>query len=370
MNAETLAPRSTANERGMPGRRSRFAPADSAVEGCASRHRASILNIMEKPTDPAHAEQYRRIAFADMESGVTAGLWYVPVAGFSWHDDVRPLVQDGELDYDNPRDPGPWLVPSGDEARGYPPLRRAGLLEAFDTASNAPDADRILRFAEVYGHLGIPETLIPVKPTGNGGRALVGGRTTWGESVGMWRGELLAWRDLRLLARAVYVLGHPDSSTSHQLGKARLHISQRVRWDSRGGCSYHSRIEYLKFWSQWNERIYHPDDRDAEAVRQHLKGHDNYEAARLHLHRRVNKALEGVVNAAVLPYLDGEIRFFPASLLATLYMRFARELGGRRGSQRECEHCGRVFEARRRDQRFCNRNCQEASAYRRRVARN
>ena len=76
--------------------------------------------------------------------------------------------------------------------------------------------------------------------------------------------------------------------------------------------------------------------------------------------------MRGSVSPAVLPYLGGVIRFFPASLLAAVWLRFAQELAGQAGRERECEKCRMPFRQRRRDQRFCGKNCQEASAYQRR----
>jgi hypothetical protein len=121
-------------------------------------------------------------------------------------------------------------------------------------------------------------------------------------------------------------------------------------------------------WREWNEWIYHPTDADSNGLSRRLSGNNTYEAARYYLHRRVNAQLRGTINAAVLPYLQGAIRFFPDSLVTAAYLRFAQDLAGRLGAQRECEYCRLPFQPTRRDRRFCRKNCQEAFAYHRRVA--
>lgn len=79
--------------------------------------------------------------------------------------------------------------------------------------------------------------------------------------------------------------------------------------------------------------------------------------------------MRGRVGPAVLPFLGGVIRFFPDSLLAAVWVRFAQEVAGATGRERECDNCRMPFLQRRRDQRFCGKNCQEASAHRRRTAK-
>ncbi|HEY5437070.1 MAG TPA: hypothetical protein VIK13_17715, partial [Candidatus Limnocylindrales bacterium] len=66
---------------------------------------------MENPTDWTPSEMPRTRPFDDMESGMLAGLWQVPLAGFQWTDAYKLLGSNGILDLDSePSDPGPWLV--------------------------------------------------------------------------------------------------------------------------------------------------------------------------------------------------------------------------------------------------------------------
>jgi len=158
----------------------------------------------------------------------------------------------------------------------------------------------------------------------------------------------------------------PDSGSTGRVREAEGYLAERIRWSASGVCTYHSRIEAVVVWSEYHQHIHSPEDRDAASVQTHLAGENTLEAARLHVHRRVNAEMRGSVSPAVLPYLDGVMRFFPATLLAAVWLQFAQELAGRAGFERECEYCRLPFRQRRRDQRFCRKNCQEASAYRRR----
>jgi hypothetical protein len=319
------------------------------------------LNPMEKPTDDGG-----QIAFTETTSGMHAGLWMVPIAGFRWAEDYRPFDQITVPESEGTaHDPGPWLIPQGDEARRYPMLRRGGLLDAIDRLSAGPTAEHIQAFADRWGHLGVQVSLVPTRRVPGVG-VVSSGQMTWGESLAAWRTELFAFADLRRLWRAISILSEPDSWGPSQVREAKGLIAERIHWLASGGCSYHSRFEVDGVWSEWHQHIHHPTDVDGTSVASHLGGKNSFEAARLHLHRRVNRQMSGSVSPAVLPYVGGVIRFFPASLISAAWLRFAQELAGAAGRERECEHCRLPFLPRRRDQRFCGRNCQEASAYRRR----
>jgi predicted nucleic acid-binding Zn ribbon protein len=330
----------------------------------------SILNRMEKTTGSAPVPEQRIIRFEETESGMVAGLWHVPVEGFAWRHDLRPWAEDGEiLQFDAPpRDPGPWLVAQGDVVRRYPPMRRKGVLEALDRVAQLETLDAVQKFANGYGAFGAAQNLVPMD-TGVDPPVVTSGTIESGESLGQWRTELMQWRDLRLLWQAIATIGASDSWGPQRLRDAKEHIESRIRWSEAGGCRYHSRVDVDAAWREWNEWIYHPSDQDSAGLGRRLSGNNTHEAARYYLHRRVNGQLRGTMNAAVMPYLGGAIRFFPESLLAAAYLRFAQELAGRLGPQRECEYCGLAFRPTRRDKRFCTKNCQEASAYHRRVAR-
>lgn len=324
---------------------------------------------MEHRTDDSPEARSAQIPFSDTTSGMLAGLWHVPIAGFRWTDEYRPWAVNGPFDPgDEPRDPGPWLIPVGDHARRYAPLRRRGLLEAMDRLALKPTPERIQSFANRWGHLGIPESLAPAQRRADGASVATAGTMEWGESLSSWRTELYSFGDLRQLWRAVSVLGQRDGWGPSRVREAERVIADRVTWSSSGGCLYHSRYEAAGGWREWNEHIFHPSDRDATAVADHLAGQNTNEAARFYLHRRINKEMRGRVSPAVLPFLGGVIRFFPDSLLAAVWVRFAQEVAGAPGRERECESCRMPFLQRRRDQRFCSKNCQEASAYRRRTA--
>jgi hypothetical protein len=245
---------------------------------------------MEKPTESlAESRGNRLIPFGDTESGMLAGLWYVPVDGFEWRPDLRPLSEDGEiLERDaKPRDPGPWLVPQGSDLRRYPPMRRRGLLEGLDRLAARQTPEAILSFADRYGPLGVGDTLVPARLVNDAWVAATGTLTS-GESLGEWRSALLEWRDLRLLWHAVAITGQPDSWGPTRVSQANTHLKSRIRWSADGGCGYHSRTEAGGAWREWHQHIYHPSDFDSASVARHLSGRNTYEAARYYVHRQVN----------------------------------------------------------------------------------
>ena len=88
--------------------------------------------------------------------------------------------------------------------------------------------------------------------------------------------------------------------------------------------------------------------------------------ARAYLTQEVNRRLRGHVHLTLGSFQDSPIRFFPDSLLAAIYLRFALELAGRSARERECEFCHVPFPVGRRDQRFCSKSCRENAGYHRR----
>lgn len=325
---------------------------------------------MEKITVAASPDAPDSVPFSEMESGMLAGLWHVPIAGFGWTDAYRPFGTNGRLEVDSkPSDPGPWLVAQGAEARRYPLLRRSGLITAVERLAEAPTQERILAFADQWGSLGVERHLIPAQRLADGSLTIVAGTMASGESLADWRTRLFAFADLRNLWRAVSLCRNADSWSPGQVREARRYLAERIRWSAGGGCTYHSRFDALGFWSEWHQSIYDPRDLEAASLKTHLDGESTIDAGRLHVYRRVNAEMRGSVSPAVLPHLDGAMRFFPASLIAAVWLQFAQELAGKAGRERECEHCRLPFPQRRRDQRFCGKNCQEASAYMRRRAK-
>lgn len=298
-----------------------------------------------------------------------AGMWQNPIEGFEWRSDLEPLgafFRAGDERHDH--DPGPWLVPIGRTARRYAPLRRAGLLEAIDHLAADPTPEHIRLFANRWGHLGSEESLVPRSATG-GPRTISMDAGHWGQSLNAWHKALMRFGDLRLLWRAVEVLAHEDSWSQQAVRRARAHLRDRIAWSPEGACRYSSRYDAAGAWAEWHEWIYDPLQREADVVAAHLAGQNDYEAARYYVHRKVNAELRGTVSPAVLPYLGGAIRFFPVNLMAAVWLRFAMELAGASGRERECEYCRTPFLQTRRDRRFCGKACQEASAYHRRTAR-
>jgi hypothetical protein len=94
--------------------------------------------------------------------------------------------------------------------------------------------------------------------------------------------------------------------------------------------------------------------------------------ARYFLHSEVNKQLAGHVNPVItLPDSKGAVGlwFVPDTLLASLYVLFALELGGQLQEPRECaaKDCLKVFVPASSKQEYCTSKCRvRADAHRRR----
>lgn len=325
----------------------------------------ATLNTMKKSTEPRLPPE-SPISFVETTAGMAAGFWHCSVDGYRWVEgrSLNSVLGAGEV-----ADPGPWLMANSDVARRYAVLTRPRLLEAMDELSEDPSSERILRFANRWGSLG-EEQLIGVgndKSNEDGG-ALTSGISS-GEPLSVWRAHLLLYGDLRRLWRAVTVITEPERWARRRVRGARELLEGAIRWGDDGACGYDSRYEANGEWMEWHRWIYHPALDSGGSVARHISNRNTVEAARYYVHKQVNEQMRGRVSPSVLPFLDGALRLFPDSLAAAVWLRFAFELAGGVGRQRECEHCRQPFAVRRRDQRFCSKNCQEASAYRRRIDR-
>jgi hypothetical protein len=255
-------------------------------------------------------------------------------------------------------------VDRGRDFRRYPLLRRKGLLRELDAVAKDPTEARILSFASRWGALATGIMLVPRSEAG-----VANGTLVTGQSLTTWRNELMRFGDLRRLWQAVVVLSAPDAFGPLSVRDAERLLAGSIRWTDDGGCLYVSRFEAAGAWSSWHESVYRVGDERAEIVGRYLADRDSLKAARFLVHRDVNRKMRGVISPSVLPFMGSVIRFFPESLLAAAWLLFARELAGSAGSERECEGCRLPFIQGRRDQRFCSKSCQEASAYRRRGGR-
>lgn len=323
---------------------------------------------MEKST-VSSADRGSLITFLDTAEGMAAGFWHYAVGGYRW---VEARALSAVLGSEDRGRLGQWLIAETQSARRYAVLKRPHLLEAMDKLAGAPTQERILSFANRWGALGDDELVVTPFAVRRDYGVVTGGDVTGGvtsgESLTVWQNHLLLYGDLRRLWRAVTIVSEPQDWLSSRVREAKESIESVIWWGDDGSCSYHSRYEAAGVWREWHQPIYDPARDRESTLGRHLANRNALEAARYHVHRQVNTQLRGHVSPSVLPFLDGAIRLFPDSLAAAVWLRFAFELSGGSGRQRECEHCHQPFAVRRRDQRFCGKNCQEASAYRRRIA--
>lgn len=295
-----------------------------------------------------------------------AGLWHRPVLGFEWRDDLRPAIVDGKIQVDDPPEHTWWLVPLGDVARRYPVLSRTNLTRDFADVGHTPTRARILQFANRYGHLG-SSTLLKTrgdKPTPPLLFQLGGEGIEIGERLGFWQTEAqrfwFAWDTWR----SVDTASNAESSTERQLSEARRVLEERFGWNADGGCWYRMDVDGSM---RTAGMITHPRDDGFAEISANIRVGDHVALARYWVMRRVNEELKGHVNATILPFLRAELRLVPDDLRTAIYLRFAMEVSEGIGRLRECDGCSRPFTPRRRDQRFCDRNCRERAGYRRRT---
>jgi hypothetical protein len=311
-----------------------------------------------------------RLSLAETESGMMAGLWQKPTAGFEWRDDLRPLVERGTLQALDPPYRSWWLVPKTNEARRYAVLRRTGLLGDFHRLSMDPSRPAILRFASKYGSLGPGELLVRRREGEAGPVRFTFGddESAFGESFSTWRNETLAFRNLWETWQAVRTVFDRDVEPQSRVDAANRAIGEQIEWPVGGPIVYRNPVEVPGTPLRGFKVIAHPADAEAYAnITGNLPVGDLAAVARFHVHKELNERLHGHINPYLLPFVSGKLRFFPDTLLAAIYLRFAFEVSEGIGRTRECEGCAHPFVPIRRDQRYCGKNCRERAGYRRRL---
>jgi hypothetical protein len=321
-------------------------------------------------------QQYR-----DIRRGAFAYLQQVPCSGYGWDADLVQAgiettlaIQEGKRSLD----PGPWLV---GPQMGAPyavttvpsltPRYREdpGLHRAFARLDGSKE--RILRFANRYGNLGIGE---PLAPAG-------GGAMQWGESLSAWRREITEMRTLLFFWDLVLA---DDQRGLSRFFLWRAGIVQLIYVEERGQISEAFTTSFLSSLRKGVspllalpaafegnvvvQTVLDPDTSPDPRLLERWRKDDPIEPARYHVHREVNKKLQGAVSPAVFPYVDPpeKIMFFPHNLLSALYLLFALELSGEKFLPRTCgnERCpnGGWFVPRRKDQKYCNTYCRKQAS--------
>jgi hypothetical protein len=287
------------------------------------------------------------------------GLWRRPVHGFVW----SPTSPAGRATGDR----GPWLTPAdGPNARfeTYPLMRSRGLLAAFLALGHDPSEEHVRAFANRWGCLRSPE-----HPD-----------TPHVEALATWQAE--AWR-LRLLREdwdAVAALRQRGRADTARNARYLMALRQRFRWlpDPRRVGYRAGVLADGRTTATWEDNG-HPvfevagvlSAQNVEpAVFGRFQGDDVSGPAHYLVIRAVNEQLRGHVHPIFSATGDGQVKLLPDSLLSGLYLLFGLELSQRQPTEGacgnpKCPNGGRFFR-KRRDQRFCNKNCRELAAYYRR----
>jgi hypothetical protein len=290
--------------------------------------------------------------FASFESGFAVGRWVVPEAGFGWRDDLRPWMEEGD---------GPWLVANPGRLRRYPLLQRTALLGAFVNLAARPTQHRIKRFGSVWGHLGVPTTLVPIGAKGN-----VSDWTS-GEPLSAWQSAAYEFSILYRLAQDILTAESAESWSRSAVRAAQERLAKAFR-------QFGSRIYFVPPFDpelephagkMWRD-VVTPVTADDE-LRDRLTNARPLTIARYFLAREVNQHLEDV-HLAVLPFVGNRIRIVPKTLEAAIYMRLAQYVSRTGDSgipERPCDFCGVPFFPGRANQKYCSRSHLEAASYRR-----
>jgi hypothetical protein len=315
------------------------------------------------------------VSLRDSETGVLAGFWLTALSGYEWDSGLQLSVFDGpEMggpDLTDLERESPWLRPTDHSpdalSRLYPVLRDRNLLRDFVSLAEQPSMDGIKRFADRWGLLGQSRRMF---------------HSSWEiaisvESLTVWSWELSAFRPLWETWQAVTIMADVASYTSPRVRAAGALLNKRIRWSEVDGdpkVTYHDGdtvaapsvnlpapfdAPWPGGWSTIAASWLHPE------VFELFRRGDTVEPARFHVCEAVNARLKGHVDLAVLPF-HKRMRFFPDTLLTAIYVLFAQDLAGARGKEMTCEFCQQPFVMRRRDQRFCDKNCREAAGYHRR----
>ena len=308
--------------------------------------------------------------------GPFAALLRVPEGGFSWRHDL--VVFDDMKGVANNTEP--LLVRMGSPPeRQYPPLTVPNLHRRF--ARTAPDAESILCFANQFGFLG---HALPLRDPEPKSETIDFGDIPFGESLGLWQREVarmarlvalwelvkransrelsqfVEWTSLDGAQRVLLYLAVAD-------GKVRPDLAQRMRQGRRDFWDYIDQNEDLAGPTTYCEMVVvaHEEIDGDKALMERWRHGDPVEPARYFVHREVNRRVRGHVSPTVLPFRNGEIRFFPDCLLSALYTQFMLALSGRTRPTVLCPRtgCGRYFEPAHGRQRYCDKRCQQLAYY-------
>jgi hypothetical protein len=232
--------------------------------------------------------------------------------------------------------------------RHYHPLAEfSGLFRTFAGLSPRPDGAAVLAFANRFGLLGSP-------PPGFDRRGVVrtvrGWPTTW-HSLGFWRIAISE------MAELVEIWDWAQQGNQDQL-------SQHFQWEGDGEIWYASWPDpvFHSGGDYGNRELIFSEDKDCEVFGQIARG-DSKRAALFFLQSKINGWLHLAASPKLLwgsPKKEMALKLVPGSLLAGLWVQFARAIDGNL-CHRRCLSCDQWFElspeAARISRRFCSDAC-------------
>lgn len=323
------------------------------------------------------------IHFTDTTAGAFSGTLGVAVDGYEWVEGLQVDVSLGTKgDYGDrmKEDAGPWLVAPG-SWNGEPHLvmrksafAKRNLHRLFAAVRLSPD--RIERFAAEYGLLGRSAPLFdPAKEVQS---------PRIGESFQLWRREITKMAGLLRLWDAVRN-GDEDALRPFVLWQreprqvvvsfawSRSELRQDLVRDHQRAPSIQATHELLRRAVAKDRDGYIELKVDRLAsdlygatsseVLDRWEFGDTIAPLQYYVFREVNRALDGHVKPAVLPFRNNDLYFFVDSLLTALYALFALELTGKIGAPILCAGCQSYFVPDHGAQKYCEDRCRKRHWY-------
>jgi len=316
--------------------------------------------------------------------GVYTGLLSAPRDGFRWVVGWRPAPT-GEAARDSRGNPG-WLI--ANDVAGviyrvrYSALRAErcrDLHRRFARLARArPERqfDAILGFANKYGWLGSRDDRCLLTPPHPNDTA-----TTWDRTSETREGEPWElWADAVAEAAALVALW--DLVCQDQRGTLDRFltwsrtppqsVSIRVGWSEQGLIP-----PPVPYDADWRETTWGTRGRVIADEASHFGAYrfrrypkmDTFDAIRLYLQDKVNAHLWSGASLHIYDERErrGELLVCPHTLLATVYLHFAREMVGGKYPTAPCAYsrCGGHFVPSRSDQRYCSPTCKSSAGYHR-----
>ena len=276
----------------------------------------------------------------DPRSGAFLFHREVPLAGFVVRDDLRPAMPAQSADG---QDCGAWLVErqaAGVQrpSRRVYPLAEPGLFRAFAELGASDRA--VLAFADTWGFLGRAQVLVERAPGPHLGRP--------GESLRFWA---VARQELaRLVALWDALAGTHNEGVADEAA-----LGTYVAWAREPVRQVTVNYPDSSFTTVARE---HSPAINPDALASWADG-ELVAPARFAVVEGVNQKLRGQASPAVNPFDERELAIVPHTLLAAMYVVFAREISGRMPAFKKCAACDRYFFPSRSDKKYCTHSCQQ-----------